>query len=80
MSAQVMRTCTESNKAIELNVKSGNVRSSLKNISVNMIKKNPFFGVGFRNFLIKRNIFSEDLSINPECFFVHPSSTSPWLS
>ncbi|MFA6119162.1 MAG: O-antigen ligase family protein [Parachlamydiales bacterium] len=48
----------QSNKAKELNCKSDNLRSSLSQVAKKMIKKNPVLGVGFRNFLIKKDEYS----------------------
>jgi len=50
----------QSRGAKELNSQSDLLRSKLKNVAINMIKKKPFFGVGFRNFLIKRQEFSKE--------------------
>lgn len=48
----------QSNNAKEMNIGSHNTRKTLQNASINMIKKHPFFGVGFRNFLIRRLDYS----------------------
>nr|NGX36824.1 hypothetical protein [Candidatus Anoxychlamydiales bacterium] len=45
----------KSTRAKMLDISSNNTRNSLKKVSVNMIKKHPYFGVGYRNFLIKRD-------------------------
>ncbi len=58
----------QSKKAKEMSIGSKNIRSSLKNVSVNMIKKHPFLGVGFRNFLIKKNEYTNE---NLERAYVH---------
>ncbi|HEU64484.1 MAG: hypothetical protein KR126chlam4_01113 [Candidatus Anoxychlamydiales bacterium] len=49
----------QSKDASLMNKQSDFIRESLKNASINMIKKHPYFGVGFRNFLIKRNEYSK---------------------
>ncbi|KKL16197.1 hypothetical protein LCGC14_2498030, partial [marine sediment metagenome] len=49
----------QSKDASLMNKQSDFIRESLKNVSINMIKKHPYFGVGFRNFLIKRNEYSK---------------------
>ena len=48
----------QSKDASTMNKQSDFTRDSLKNVSINMIKTHPYFGVGFRNFLIKRNEYS----------------------
>jgi len=48
----------QSKKAKEVNLGSANTRVLLKDVSINMIKKHPFFGIGFRNFLIKRQEYT----------------------
>lgn len=50
----------QSKKAKEMNIGSSNTRVFLKEASLNMIKNKPFFGIGFRNFLIKENEYSTD--------------------
>lgn len=50
----------QSKKAKEMNVGSDDLRLSLKKSAINMIKKHPFWGIGFRNFLIKRNEYSDE--------------------
>jgi O-antigen ligase len=49
----------QSSKSKELNYQSDNLRDNLSQTSINIIKKHPFFGVGFRNFLIKKDEFTE---------------------
>nr|NGX33985.1 hypothetical protein [Candidatus Anoxychlamydiales bacterium] len=49
----------QSKSASLMNKQGDQMRDSLKNVAINMIKKHPFFGVGFRNFLIKRNEYSK---------------------
>ncbi|NGX49893.1 MAG: hypothetical protein K940chlam5_01498 [Candidatus Anoxychlamydiales bacterium] len=48
----------QSKDAATMNKQGDQTRESLKNASINMIKTHPYFGVGFRNFLIKRNEYS----------------------
>lgn len=50
----------QSDKAIEMNIGSSDIRHSLKEISIKIIKNKPFFGVGFRNFLIKKDEYSNE--------------------
>jgi O-antigen ligase len=58
----------QSNEAKEINLGSSNVRILLKNVSINMIKQNPYFGIGFRNFLIKRGEYTSQIT---ERAYVH---------
>ena len=58
----------QSKKAKELNILSAKTRDSLKDVSINMIEKKPILGIGFRNFLIKRNEYSK---IPVERAYVH---------
>ncbi len=50
----------QSKGASLMNQQSDITRDSLKEVSINMIKRNPVLGVGFRNFLIKRNEYCKN--------------------
>ncbi|MBN2478684.1 MAG: O-antigen ligase family protein [Parachlamydiales bacterium] len=49
----------QSSIAKKANIGSSNTRKELQMISVNMIKKRPILGVGFRNFIQKKDKFSD---------------------
>ena len=48
----------QSKRAIELNVGSSDVRKYLGFASKNMIKERPILGIGFRNFILKKDQYS----------------------
>lgn len=58
----------KSNRAKTLDIASNTTRNTLKEVSINMIKKHPFVGIGYRNFLIKRDEYFDQ---KPQRAYVH---------